>query len=295
MNARGEEKDATYPGQLILELKPFLHLLNDVKKINQAMKVVVYKDYNLISKMFQGKRYCSLHRVIDEIVLVKTGVNVLSDTFDLFVLKFEFILDFLGIASKSLVSRRLFLGDYEGVMVYHFRVGNEKGGYVSHHLYYTKNLAFEAGKRYKEENQSEGTLKAVAMPSCCPDPVEMMRVVYLKMVYVAVKKAAVNSCDGCVLGRPKDHVDHGFDTGCQARLEQKVANYHQSVYVCPAEVSQMFDTMRRVMGARPMLSLYLAKAAKGYISSEEITDFVNRKDELQVKRLSLLFNSLLRM
>ena len=302
INRNQKERVVTLPGLLLLELKGFLHMLEDIIMTDEKLKVRVYKDYYLCSSMFEKTRFHSIQQLENGYKNVKENSIFLPlATWDLFVLKFEHICHVLGVDERrgdKTKKRLTYLQEgvqmTEGYLYTAMVVNNGSVKFKYGDKFYTEDSARNCAKKalYHADKDAWGSDCEILIrkeTARFPPGHEIMKLIFYSTVAERVLEKAKEFCNGCFVKSPSQK-DHLGDGGCMDPIDAKL-KHHFSHILCeikPHTLNQQFDRLRAAMGLKPMLGLQLAIAAKAYIDRDHLLGLHKEKYFEQPKIKALI-------
>ena len=292
-----KRKTVPYKGQVWFKAEEHFPAITAAREEGRSVMIKLMGNVHLMSNIWGGlqKRYTGIHSIdTDGKVLPMTGVNLEDGEWDVLVENFSKIKDFLkGNDVEFVGTKRKYDYDTTAKMyvVRWYLHGKEVKTGVEPTEYFTEQDAIadsnrtepSAGVHYPVDEG--GDIPSVAVEVVhrpFPEETLMMYVILLCSAYDKIEAVKKQECEACQVNsdsqydhfKPGNCLDDTYDF-----LEVNIEKVKKQLKV--HELKQIFDRVRRKIGAPAMYSRLLAKCAIEYIESDKIVRALKSNDSLK--------------
>lgn len=279
----------TYGSEVWLEAEKHFLAVAMAKQSGNDVKVNLMGDLYLSSKLWgdEQKRYTGIH-AFNMLGSVKplTGINLTEPEWDTLVENFHVIKDLLQRKNVSFGSRKRSHDADETIKVFVARwVSNGKclddEQFVKE--YFSKEEAVRnaqerrplPGKDYPE-NEEIPQIRVECLTKPPPEDTDLMRLILIQNMDEKIGSEIKRNCEACQVNSDSQF-DHTRSGNCLDTETDHLDVYYESARknVKVNELMVVFDGVRKRIGARPVFSKQLAKAALAWISRNEILSELN--------------------
>lgn len=268
-----------------LKAEKFFNKISEARKEAEDVKIHLVDDVFLVSNIWKEdkNRYTGIHALNPLGSFRKhTGVNLTEQEWNTIVENFHHVKDCLDGKVVNLQECQQPEHVQDGVKMFQATWYVESKPYSSEQLPYyffaedsakaAMHVKPEQGVDY-ESDKGEPELKVQCHVKSAPDGTVIMHLCLLQLLQINIDAEVKKMCDACQIDSEsqKDHFQSGncLDEGMDfTSLHFASAKSKITVF----ELMQLFDEVRRIIGANPVFSKQLAACAMSWLSDEQLID-----------------------